>query len=101
VSADFRTEHFKGWQHDGYVHVARVDAGGQEYPLGDLTAGEVAELASMFPASDPVTIPRDDFSTLLTAAAILASLPAADPARALRDRMGDLLARYDVHLEVT
>ena len=45
MSADFRTEHFKGWQHDGYVHVVRVDGDGQEYPLGDLTAAEVGELA--------------------------------------------------------
>jgi hypothetical protein len=49
MSADFHTKHFKGWQRDGYVHVVRVDSDGQEYALGDLTAGEVAELASMFP----------------------------------------------------
>jgi hypothetical protein len=53
MSADFRTEHFKGWQHDGYVHVARVDGDRQEYPLGDLTAEEVDELASMFTDAEP------------------------------------------------
>ena len=66
MSADFRTEHFKGWQHDGYVHVARVDGDRQEYPLDDLTAGEVAELASMI---SPDPNPLDD--RLLTMAAIL------------------------------
>jgi len=49
MSADFRTEHFKGWQHDGYVHVVTVDADGHEYQPANFTAAEVAELASMFP----------------------------------------------------
>ena len=70
MSADFRTEHFKGWQHDGYVHVARVDSDRQEYPLGDLTAGEVAELAGMFPGTGPVTMGHfDAIEGALTSAA--------------------------------
>lgn len=52
MSADFRTEHFKGWQHDGYVHVVNVSEDGTEWGPMNLTAGEVAELASMFEPYD-------------------------------------------------
>jgi hypothetical protein len=100
MSADFRTEHFKGWQHDGYVHVARVDGDGQEYPLGDLTAGEVAELASMFEPADTVTIPRSDLTALLAGAAALGKYPADVPGL-LKPLVEDVLKRYKVRLEMT
>lgn len=51
--------------------------------------------------TDQVTITHADFSTLLAAAAILASLPAAPAAGPVRKRLADVLARYDVHLDVT
>jgi hypothetical protein len=53
------------------------------------------------PGPAQVTVTHTDFSTLLAAAAILASLPAAPAADPVRSRLADLLARYDVHVEVT
>jgi len=61
----------------------------------------VARWAQAQPQPDQVTIPRGDFSALLAAAAILASLPAAPAAEPVRSHLGDLLARYDVRLDVT
>ena len=57
MSADFRTEHFKGYSHgtgDGaYIHVVAVAPpdkhgwGGGESTLGGFTLGEIGELAEM------------------------------------------------------
>jgi len=62
----------------------------------------VARWAQAQPAgTDQVTITHSDFSTLLAAAALLASLPAAPAAEPVRSRLADLLSRYDVRLDVT
>jgi hypothetical protein len=55
VSADFRTDHLKGYLHpwpgsspeghEPYIHV--VHAVDQEYPLGDFTLAGIAELVQM------------------------------------------------------
>ena len=51
MSADFRTEHFKGYEHKGSVHVVVVpppdDRWGTEWALGDFSLAEITELAEM------------------------------------------------------
>jgi hypothetical protein len=50
VSADFRTEHFKGYHRpDGevpYIHVTPY-ASGSDYAIGDFTLGDIGELVQM------------------------------------------------------
>ena len=67
----------------------------------DLPDAEFAFAGHRRPGPDQVTIPHADFSDLLVAAAILASLPSAPAAEAVQSRLADLLARYDVRLDVT
>jgi hypothetical protein len=45
VSADYGTEHFKGYHHDGWIHVTYKDSG--ESALGSFTPAEIAELADL------------------------------------------------------
>jgi len=63
--------------------------------------GFVTRWAQAQPAGpDQVTITHADFSTLLAAAALLATANPPAP-KAVRGRLADLLARYDVQIEVT
>jgi hypothetical protein len=51
MSADYRTEHFKGYRHDGYIHVERVTRDG-EYCVGDFSEEELTEILGMFSTED-------------------------------------------------
>jgi hypothetical protein len=45
VSADYGTEHYKGYAHDGWIHVTHRDDG--EPALGAFTLAEITELAAL------------------------------------------------------
>jgi hypothetical protein len=53
MSADYGTKHFKGFQHDGYIHVVRKEEFG-DYPLGNLTKEDMSELNEIFNQAEEV-----------------------------------------------
>lgn len=59
MSADYRTEHFKGFQNNGYIHIVRAERNG-EYPLGNLTFEELQELNDIFRQSNEDDEGEDD-----------------------------------------